>query len=205
MRRQALRRFVPAILLAALSESASGGSDAASSPPSPANPTSVSTPTASSPTCASEPAMHWLDFWLGYWTVSDKTGETVGTNRIERVAEGCAVMETWHDPDGSETRGLFYFRPASRQWQLVLVTGQALTPGGLRERHLVSRGADGSLLFEGEYAGLHGPILNRMTATPISAGRVRELIEVSRDRGATWTPAFDAIYRPAAASPRIEQ
>ena len=64
--------------------------------------------------CASDSAFHALDFWIGDWTVVDSTGAHLGTNRIEKILEGCAVTETWREPE-SEGRSLFYYVPARRE------------------------------------------------------------------------------------------
>lgn len=40
-----------------------------------------------------------------------------------------------------------------------------------------------------------GEGLNRTALTRIEAGIVRQLIEFSRDNGATWRTTFDAVYR----------
>jgi hypothetical protein len=38
-------------------------------------------------------------------------------------------------------------------------------------------------------------VLDRTTLTPLGGGEVRQHIEVSSDRGATWRSSFDAVYR----------
>jgi hypothetical protein len=39
-----------------------------------------------------------------------------------------------------------------------------------------------------------------MSLTPLPGGTVRQVIEESRDGGATWQVGFDAVYRPVAAA-----
>ena len=56
--------------------------------------------------CSEDPAYAVLDFWVGEWEVS-AAGERVGENRIEKLLQGCAIMEHWTDvtltplPDGT--------------------------------------------------------------------------------------------------------
>ena len=45
-----------------------------------------------------------LDFWVGEWDVQ-VGGRMAGTNRIEKILDGCAVMEFWTGADGGEGRG----------------------------------------------------------------------------------------------------
>jgi hypothetical protein len=42
--------------------------------------------------------------------------------------------------------------------------------------------------------------LDRTTLTPLPDDRVRQLIEISRDRGVTWQTNFDAYYAHPKAS-----
>jgi len=145
--------------------------------------------------CDSDPSFHDLDFWLGDWTVV-ADGKTVGTNRIEKTLGGCAVVERWKASDGGEGQSLFYHPPGSSTWKQVWLTPQATSIGGAKEKLLVARLPGGALRFEGELPLPGGHTLfDRTTLTPLDGGRVRQLIETSRDRGATWKPSFDAVYR----------
>jgi hypothetical protein len=145
------------------------------------------------PACADDPAFHQLDFWLGSWLVTSG-GQQVGTNRIESVLSGCAITESWRAADGSEGRSLFYYLPSAKQWRQVWVTAAATVPGGVKEKRLVATLPDGALRFQGEIGLPDGrSFLDRTTLTPLTDGRVRQLIEVSRD-GTAWKATFDAIY-----------
>ncbi len=75
------------------------------------------------------------------------------------------------------------------------VTESATSPGGVKEKRLVERLAGGALRFQGEIpvAG-GGSYLDRTTLTPVPGGRVRQVIEISTDGGATWKTTFDAEY-----------
>lgn len=146
------------------------------------------------PSCAAEPDLHLLDFWVGEWDVfvGDRL---VGRNRIEPILGGCAITETWRDRRGNEARSLFYYLPAERSWRQVWVTGRALAPGGVKEKRLVERLEHGGLRFQGEIRPPAGPAyLDRTTLEPGPRGKVRQIIEVSTDGGATWQATFDADY-----------
>src|SRR3569623_1935434 len=50
------------------------------------------------PTC-SAPEYRQLDFWAGEWNVfATASGARVGTSRIERVMNGCAIRESYDSP-----------------------------------------------------------------------------------------------------------
>ena len=146
----------------------------------------------SPPPCSSRPVFGWLDFWVGEWRVF--VGEVqVGTNRIEKVLDGCAVTEDWADARGGTGRSLFYVSPAGG-WRQVWVTNTALAPGGVKEKRLIARLPDGTLRFQGEITAGDAVVLDRTTLTPLGDGRVRQRIGRSDDGGATWKTGFDAIY-----------
>ena len=155
---------------------------------------SGSTPARVESGCAADSAYHVLDFWIGSWSVVDSSGAALGKNRIEKVVGGCAITESWTEP-GSEGMSLFYYVPAQRQWKQVWVTPDALQPGGVKEKHLISA-ATGMVRFQGEIIGPRGGlILDRTTLTALDGGRVRQVIEISRDGGTTWRTTFEGIYR----------
>lgn len=146
--------------------------------------------------CAEVEGFQLLDFWVGEWTVH-VGDQQVGTNRIDKILEGCAVSEDWRDARGGRGQSLFYFVPALEEWRQVWVTARATAPGAVKEKRLIERLSDGSLRFQGEVPHGDGTShLDRTTLTPLAGGRVRQLIEVSGDDGATWRATFDAEYRP---------
>lgn len=145
--------------------------------------------------CAADTAFALLDFWLGEWDVT-VAGQTVGHNRIAKIAGGCAVTEDWTAADGSPGHSLFYYIPVEKTWKQVWVTGNAPVRGGVKEKTLVARLPGGGVRFQGEIRMAGGQsYLDRTTLTPLEGGDVRQLIEISTDAGANWRPVFDARYR----------
>ena len=136
-----------------------------------------------------------LDFWIGEWDVWTG-GERVGENRIEKILEGCAIMEHWKDARGGEGKSLFYVVPALAEWRQVWVTEDPSVLGAVKEKTLIERLEGGGVRFQGEVPLLgDGTYLDRTTLTPLSDGTVRQVIERSTDDGATWQSSFDAVYR----------
>jgi hypothetical protein len=146
--------------------------------------------------CHADAAYRTLDFWLGRWEAFDSQppGSKLGSNIIEKSAGGCALTETWHDADGGgEALGFFYYQPAGKQWKYILVSAS----GGIKERVLTEVLANGGVRFEGEVRHLKSPgsHLDRFTIYPRANGRVREVVEISRDAGKKWETTFDCEYR----------
>jgi hypothetical protein len=130
-----------------------------------------------------------LDFWLGEWDVFVE-GEKVGTDRIEKILGGAAVLEHWTGRGDSRGESLFYFLPDSGQWKQVWVV-----KGAQVVKEKLSTPVEGGLRFEGEARFPDGSrIPDRTTLTLQDDGSVRQLIEISRDGGQSWTPTFDARY-----------
>jgi hypothetical protein len=147
--------------------------------------------------CSGDSTYARLDFWVGNWQVF--LGDTlVGTNRISKVLQGCAVIEEWRDARGMRGQSLFYVEPVHRRWKQVWVTDAARRPGGVKEKHLVALLPGGGVRFQGELRSADGTIvLDRTTLAPRPGGEVHQLIEVSSDGGSTWRSTFDARYRPS--------
>ncbi|MDX1394923.1 MAG: hypothetical protein R3195_11040 [Gemmatimonadota bacterium] len=144
--------------------------------------------------CADTPGFSTLDFWVGEWDVLVGE-EVVGANTIEKILDGCAVMEHWVDATGAEGKSLFFYHPVTDTWKQVWVTESATQVGGLKEKTLIATFDDGGVRFQGEIPTPDvGSILDRTTLTPNPDGTVRQLIEISRD-GESWQTSFDAVYR----------
>lgn len=94
----------------------------------------------------------------------------------------------------------------TERWKQVWVTDG----GNVKEKELIATLDDGGVRFQGTIPLEGGlSVLDRTTLSPLAEGRVRQLIEESRDGGRTWQVGFDATYVPKAspppASPQAEQ
>jgi hypothetical protein len=149
------------------------------------------------PACEDAPTYHALDFWVGEWEVF-VNDRRVGVNRIDKVLDGCAIIENWSARDGGDGKSLF-FVDYDGQWVQVWVSQWARTPGGVKEKVMVDDPPEGAVRFQGVIRHPEaGEWLDRTTLTPLEDGAVRQVIEISEDNGASWNPTFDAIYRPLA-------
>jgi len=143
--------------------------------------------------CDQNPIYQKLDFWLGDWDVFDlKSGAKDGTNRIEKILKGCAIIENWSDANGGEGKSLFYVVRATGQWRQVWVEDS----GGMKEKALQDSYTGVGVSFQGEILHRDGTShLDRTTLQPMTGGHVRQTIEISRDHGKTWEVVYDAEYR----------
>jgi hypothetical protein len=130
-----------------------------------------------------------FDFWLGEWTVENADGATVGSNTITRISNGCAVLEHWIGGSGVPGQSLNHYDAAAGTWHQRWVggNGQILDlTGGLEGE---------SMVLSGERDGQDGPVLDRITWSPLEDGSVRQKWDVSRDAGETWQEVFLGLYR----------
>jgi hypothetical protein len=150
---------------------------------------------AAEPPCRAAPQGKALDFWLGEWTVTSHDGASpYGENSITLAADGCAIFEHWRGATGGEGYSLFAFDARAGAWEQTWVTTDTSKAGGLKRKRTVPSAAD-IVVFEGEVVSDAGAsYLDRTTLTPLDDGRIRQLIEISVDGGASWRKVFDGYY-----------
>ena len=132
-----------------------------------------------------------FDFWVGHCEVFGPAGKKVGENRIELIADGCALFEQWTGNGGVTGKSLNIYDPLDRRWHQTWVDNSGsllMLAGQLIDRSMVM--------------SMTGPsptdpkvtVLKRIIWTPASDGSVRQLWELSSDAGKTWTVLFDGRY-----------
>jgi hypothetical protein len=132
-----------------------------------------------------------FDFWVGHWEVFGPAGKKVGENRIELIADGCALLEQWSGNGGVTGKSLNIYDAIDRRWHQTWVDNSGtllMLAGQLIDRSMVM--------------SMSGPsptdpkttVRQRITWTPASDGSVRQLWELSSDAGKTWTILFDGRY-----------
>lgn len=140
------------------------------------------------------PVYGQLDFWLGKWRVNTSDGQFAGDNVIEKILDGCAVMEHWSGAGGNTGKSLFYV--VDGQWRQVWVTHRRGYPGAVKEKRLIHHFDNGAVRFQGRISTPGGSYLDRTTLTPKDDGTVTQVIEISRDDRQKWVVVFDAVYSP---------
>jgi hypothetical protein len=148
-------------------------------------------PPAPPPPRCDAPEHRQFDFWLGEWNVYAQ-GSKAGTNRIEKLEGGCLLLENWSSSLGGTGKSMNYYDAVKEKWVQVWVDSSGTSI------HAEAEFRDGAMRFEGEHHYPDGRVeLYRMTFTPNADGSVRQLIEQSRDGGASWYVWFDGLYKKA--------
>lgn len=142
------------------------------------------------PPC-SGPEHRQFDFWLGDWDVTRvSNGQLAGHNEITSILGGCVLYESYDTPSGYEGSSFNAYDRQTGQWHQTWVDSGGLVlqlDGGL---------VDGRMVLSGVGKDAQGnDVLQRITWTPHDDGTVQQTWEQSTDGGATWTIAFDGIYK----------
>lgn len=159
----------------------------AQTPPATTPPSS----TTASPACSGA-GYDGFDFWLGEWDVYPNGKDTkVAESRIQRLHNGCAVLESWMPLKGAGGTSLNHYDVQTGIWHQKWVGS---SPGAVEFSGGVT---DGKMVLTGNWPMPGAPqTLIRMTYTAQDDGSVRQHGEGSTDHGISWQTSFDFIYRP---------
>jgi ketosteroid isomerase-like protein len=143
-----------------------------------------------SPPCSTA-EFRQFDFWLGDWDAFDADNPTtaVARVRVDRILDGCALLEDYRDTRGSKGQSFSIYDASRKTWHQTWVTNQGrllIIEGVFQNDEVFMIGVD-------HPNGLQRTI--RGTWKPIPGG-VSEIAATSTDGGNTWNPWFDLVFRP---------
>jgi len=117
-------------------------------------------------------------------------GQHAGDSRIERLLQGCAILENWRGAGGREGKSLNFYDRRHGVWHQTWMSdnGNALQLDG--------EFANGKMRLTGRKVdpATKAETHERITWTPLPGGDVQQLWESSPD-GKTWTVQFDGLYK----------
>jgi hypothetical protein len=133
-----------------------------------------------------------FDFWIGRWQVS-QAGKPAGINHIEKILDGCALLENWTGALGGTGKSLNFFDRDDGLWHQTWIDGS----GGALQ--LSGRFENGAMRLAGERPpGADQPATrHRITWTPLPGGKLRQLWESTPSGMERWAVLFDGLYEPA--------
>jgi tetratricopeptide (TPR) repeat protein len=139
--------------------------------------------------CQFAPEYKQFDFWVGEWDVETAQGQPAGINVIQRIENGCILMENWTGAQGGTGKSINFYNASTGKWRQTWVD----STGGVTEYQ--GEYKDGAMRFDGNPITQNGQkILRRLTLSSQGPDRVRQLFEQSADDGKTWTTQYDLIY-----------
>jgi len=130
-----------------------------------------------------------FDFWIGEWNVQNAQGQQVGTSSIQRIENGCVILENWTGGLGGTGKSLNFYDASLHKWRQTW----ADSSGGVSE--FAGDYKDDAIRFEGESHNPNGTkITRRLTFFNLGPDRVRQFSESTTDGGKTWNVDYDFTY-----------
>lgn len=129
-----------------------------------------------------------FDFMAGDWEVTEPDGKVVGHNHLERILGSRVLFENWEGNGGYVGKSFSIYDVADGVWKQFWVDASGLV--------LELRGGmvDGSMVLSGQRLQKGKSVRDRIAWTPNPDGTVRQLWELSKDDGKTWSVVFDGLY-----------
>ncbi|MEQ3662899.1 MAG: hypothetical protein ACJAYP_000670 [Flavobacterium sp.] len=148
--------------------------------------------------CEKDSTYNQFDFWIGEWTVYDLKNNIAGHSKISKILDNCVVLEEWtsanKQPSGLIYAGKSYntYDAYAKQWQQTWVDNV----GGSTE-FLFGKYENNKIIFQTNEFQLdkNTKAIRKLTFFKLANGFVRQLGEISKDKGATWATEYDLEYR----------
>ena len=143
------------------------------------------------------PEFRQFDFWIGEWEAFGVNGKKGGDSKISLILDSCIILEEW--TSAGVQQGLRYagksfntWNRAVRQWQQTWVDNTGNTTAytkGKFENNKIIFSTDPFPFSKDTIA------IRRLTFFDLGIDKVRQLGEISKDKGATWATEYDLEYR----------
>lgn len=145
----------------------------------------------------SNPVYRQFDFWIGEWEAFGVNGKKAGDSKISLILDSCIIFEEW--TSASLQQGLRYagksfntYNAATKQWQQTWVDNT----GGTNE-YLQGKFENNQIIYSSTPFKFSKDTMaiRRMTFTNLSADKLRQYGEISKDNGVSWATEYDLEYR----------
>ncbi len=145
----------------------------------------------------SGPEFRQFDFWIGEWEVFGKTGQKAGDSKISLILDSCIILEEW--TSANMMQGLRYagksfntWNRALKEWQQTWVDNRgnttAFTHGKFEDKRIIFT-TDPFPFSKDTIA------VRRLTFFDLGKDKVRQLGEITKDKGTSWAMEYDLEYR----------
>ncbi|MEP6673511.1 MAG: hypothetical protein ABJA78_00085 [Ferruginibacter sp.] len=147
--------------------------------------------------CVTNPVYRQFDFWIGQWEAFGINKKKAGDSKISLILDSCIIMEEWTST--SKFNGVIYagksfntYNAVSNQWQQTWVDNA----GGTLEYLEGKRDGNKMVFMTKPFAFSKDTIaVRKLSFFNLDPNKVRQLGEISKDKGATWAVEFDLEYR----------
>ena len=132
-----------------------------------------------------------FDFWLGNWSVYDLNNKLIGTNRIVKMSNACAIQENWESKTGPSLGTSYnYYNAQNKNWNQVWIdnSGGSLVLKGKKTNNKM-------ILKSDLITSKNGNFYNQITWTNNSDGTVEQLWEITNEKNNVIKEVFRGIYK----------
>lgn len=145
----------------------------------------------------SNPVYRQFDFWIGEWEAFGPDGKKAGDSKISLILDSCIIFEEW--TSASLQQGLRYagksfntYNATTKQWQQTWVDNV----GGTNE-YLRGKFENNQIIYYSTSFKISKDTMaiRKMTFTNLSADKLRQHGEISKDNSTTWSTEYDLEYR----------
>ena len=145
----------------------------------------------------SRPEYRQFDFWIGEWEAFGTDGKKAGDSKISLILDSCIILEEW--TSASAQQGLRYagksfntYNAATKQWQQTWVDNV----GGTNE-YMQGKFENKQIIFSSMPFKFSKDTMaiRKITFTNVSAVKLRQHGQISKDNGTTWSTEYDLEYR----------
>lgn len=147
--------------------------------------------------CSGNPVYRQFDFWVGEWEAFGLKGKKAGDSKISIILDSCVVLEEWTST--SKQSGLTFtgksfnsYNASTGQWQQTWVDNV-----GGSTAFLQGKFANKSIIFLSQPFRFSKDTMaiRRLSFFDLGPNKVRQLGEISKDNGSSWSTEFDFEYR----------
>ncbi|MDZ4796215.1 MAG: hypothetical protein SGI83_18200 [Bacteroidota bacterium] len=144
-----------------------------------------------------DPAYRQFDFWLGEWEAFGLNDQKAGDSKVSLILDSCVILEEW--TSAAVSRGIRYagksfntWNTNTRQWQQTWVDNA----GGSNE-YLLGQANNNQIIYTSSSFSFSRDTMaiRKMTFTSLNPEKLRQLGEISKDKGLSWTTEYDLEYR----------
>ena len=145
----------------------------------------------------SQPEFRQFDFWIGEWEAFGINGKKAGDSKISLILDSCIILEEW--TSAGVQQGLRYagksfntWNSSMKEWQQTWVDNTGNTTAFIHGKF-----ADKKIIFNTDPFPFSKDTmaLRRLTFFDLGKDKVRQLGEISKDKGASWATEYDLEYR----------
>lgn len=147
--------------------------------------------------CISDSIYRQFDFWIGNWEAFNLKDKKAGDSKISLILDSCIILEEWSglpQPTGFVYKGKSFntYNVSTKQWQQNWVDNV-----GGSTNYSFGKFDNGKIIF------LTNPVqyskdsivISKLTFFNLGPDKVRQLGEISKDNGQTWSTQYDLEYR----------